>query len=190
MFLAERASQLWGACRGLLLLLGGLLLANLALYVVLEQQVVPRIVEQEHLFLQRQAEVRQLLHTQGEGVKTPEQGFVLARKDLETFRELIPEYRDFTGLVEELLVLASRARLDITQINYQPEERPKNGLLRYDLDFNVLGDYEQLKKFIHSLEQSTRLMAIRQVGLQGTDGMGVNLRLRLETYFRPEKEAP
>ncbi len=184
----EMISQLWFSCRGLILLLGTLLLANLLLYVVLDQLVVPRVISQERNYLQRQAEVRQLLHAQGSGVQTPEQEFVLARQDLAKFHNEIPEYHEFTGLVEELMVLAGRARLNITQISYQPEELPKNRLLRYDLGFNVSGDYEQVKKFIHSLEQSARLMSIRQIGLQGTAGDGVNLRLLLETYFRPAGE--
>jgi hypothetical protein len=29
------------------------------------------------------------------------------------------------------------------------------------------------------------LIAIKQIGLQGADDKGVNLRLNLETYFRP-----
>lgn len=185
----EILSQLWAVSRGLLLVLLGLLLANLALYAALDLQLVPRIADQERLFIQRQAEVRQLLHNQGEGAGSPEQLFVLALQDLAQFREEIPDYREFTGLIEELLVLAGRANLDITQISYQPEELPKSDLLRYDLSFNVTGEYEQVKKFIHALEQSERLLAIRQIGLQGAPVEGVSLRVRLETYFRPGGEA-
>ena len=56
--------------------------------------------------------------------------------------------------------------------------------MQLDLKFNVAGDYDQIKRFIHSLEQSTRLIAIKQVGLQSANDEGVNLRLNLETYFR------
>ena len=181
MRLLEIISQIWVFHRRLILLLGFLLLANLVMIIVLEQQVVPRIVEQEKDFLLRQAEVRQLLHNQGGGARTPEQAFILANQDLSRFRENIPEYSEFTGLVEELLVLSNRARLNIAQINYQPESLSENGLLRYELSFNVSGEYENIKQFIHSLEQSQRLMSISQVGLQGTDGEGVSLRRHLET---------
>ena len=56
--------------------------------------------------------------------------------------------------------------------------------MRFELNFNVSGEYEQVKRFIHSLEQSSRLLAIKQIGLQGADDKAVSLRLNLETYFR------
>ncbi|MDH3454854.1 MAG: hypothetical protein OEL80_06870, partial [Desulfuromonadales bacterium] len=53
--------QLWKSQRGLLTLLGVLLALNLLLFAALAQWLVPRVAEQESRFLQRQAEVRQLL---------------------------------------------------------------------------------------------------------------------------------
>lgn len=184
------AEQLWKSQRGLLVLLGVLLISNLLLFVVLEQWLVPKVAEQESLFLQRQAEVRQLLHKQGNAATSPEQLYALASQDASKFEQAVPDYQDFTGLIEELLVLSNRARLNITQINYSSGELKDNLLLKISLNFNVLGDYEQIKKFIHSLEQSVRLITIKQISLQGVDDKGVNLRLSLETYFRPGSREP
>ena len=63
-------------------------------------------------------------------------------------------------------------------------------LLQFSLNFNVMGNYEQIKKFVHSLEQSVRLITIKQISLQGADADGVNLRLSLETFFRPGSREP
>ena len=181
----ELLEQIWKSQRGLLLLLGILLVSNLLLFVVLEQFLVPKVAEQESRFLQRQAEVRQMMRNQGSTAITPEQLFVLASQDVAKFQQAVPDYKEFTALIEELLVLSNRASLNITQVSYTSEELKQSPLLKFNLSFNVAGDYEQLKKFIHSLEQSVRLITIKQISLQSSDDKGVNLRLNLETFFRP-----
>ncbi len=182
----ELLEQLWKSQRGLLVLLGVLLVFNLLLFVVLEQTVVPKVAEQESRFLQRQTEVRQMMRNQGSAAITPEQLFVQASQDIAKFQQAVPDYQEFTALIEELLILSNRARLNITQINYTSEELKQSPLLKFNLSFNVTGDYAQVKKFIHSLEQSVRLIKIEQISLQNSDDNGVNLRLNLETFFRPE----
>ena len=176
--------QLWKSQHGLLLALGILLVLNLLLFVALEQLIVPKVAEQESRFLQRQAEVRQLKRKQGSAAITPEQLYALASQDVARFQQAVPEYQEFTGLIEELLVLSNRARLDITQISYSSQELKTSPLLQFSLNFNVAGDYEQIKKFIHSLEQSVRLITIKQISLKNTADDSVDLRLSLETFFR------
>jgi type IV pilus assembly protein PilO len=185
MYLAEMAGQLWKSQRGMLVLVVILLIMNLVLFVAVDQVLVPRVTAQETLFLQQQAELRALRHKQGGAAGTPEQIFVLASQDASRFRQAIPDYEEFTGLIEELLVLSNRARLDITRISYAPEELKEAPLLKFNLNFNVAGDYEQIKKFIHSMEQSVRLLVIKQITLQNSDEKDVTLQLNLETYFRP-----
>ncbi len=181
--------QFWKAHRGTLIVLGVLVVLNLMLYGALEQLLVPQVVEQENLFIRRQSEVRQILRNQ-EGIsKTPEHLFVLAQKDLAGFQEAIPEYQDFTALIEELVLLSSRAGLALTQISYNSERVKEVDLLRFGLSFNLAGDYAQIKRFIHSLEQSTRLITISTISLQSADQGSVSLRLQLATYFRPERVA-
>lgn len=176
---------LWGTHRGSLLLLGALLALNLLLFVALGQFIVPNVVEEETRYLKRQSEVRQLLRNQGGNAETPEQLYVLASQDVSKFEQSIPEYRDFTALIEEILVFSNRASLNITQISYSSEELKKVPLLKFSLNFNVAGNYEQIKKFIHSLEQSSRLITIKQISLQSVEGNAVRLGLSLETLFWP-----
>ena len=181
----ELVGQLWTSHRRPLMLLGVLLIVNLLLLVVLEQFVTPRVAEQESTFLKRQTEVRQLLRNQGGATNSPEQAYLSAVQDLSKFRQAIPDYQEFTGLVEELLVLSSRVGLNITRIGYNSAQLKEIELLKFELNFDVAGNYEQIKKFIHSLEQSARLIAIEQIGLQSTEENDVKLRLNLTTYFRP-----
>lgn len=185
MRLKELLELLWQSQRSILLLLAVLLGLNLITYLVIEQLVVPQVTEQESRFLKRQAEIRLLLHNQGGSAKSPHQLFVWASEDLARFQQSVPDYREFTGLIEELLVLSSRAQLNISQISYGAEALQGAPLLKLNLSFNVTGEYAQIKKFIHSLEQSIRLITIGQISLQSSDDDGVGLRLNLETYFQP-----
>ena len=184
MRIKELLELLWRTHRGSLLLLGTLLALNVLLFVALNQFIVPNVVEEETRYLKRQAEVRQLLRNQGGNAETPEQLYVLASQDVSKFEQSIPEYRDFTALIEELLVLSNHARLNLTQIRYSSEGFKKSPLLKFSLNFNVAGNYEQVKKFIHSLEQSSRLISIKKISLQNVEGNAVQLGLSLETLFR------
>jgi Tfp pilus assembly protein PilO len=188
MHMRALAEQLWKSQQKTLIVLSILLILNMLTYVVVEQYLVPRVADRESSFLQRQAEVRKLLRNQGDTAITPEQLYVKARQDFSKFEEAVPEYQDFTGLIEELLVLSNRARLNIAQISYNSEEMKGAPFLKLNLDFNVTGEYAQLKSFIFALEQSVRLIIIRQISLQNTDDQGVNLRLSLETFFRTGNE--
>lgn len=183
--------ELWQGQWRWLLAVGLLLVINLSFYVVLQQFLVPRVVEREQRFIQRQDQARQLLR-EAEGIAdTPERHYLRVRQDIEQFRTIIPEYEDFTGLIDELLVHAARSHLTIRQISYTTEALPSVALRQYDLAFTVNGRYENLKQFIHALEQSPRIMAIRQIALDTRDqasGQGVSLRLSLQTLFQLEAD--
>lgn len=188
----ELIRDIWQVHRKLLLLSCVLLACNLLWYLVLQQLLVPRVLEREQLFMNRQVEARQLLRQSGGLAETPEQLFVQAQRDVAEFHQIIPEHRDFTGLIDELLVLAYRADLAIDQIAYKQDMAKNVDLLKYELSFTVQGRYEQLKKFIHSLEQSPRIMAVSQIALSSLDGEGpatVGLRLKLETVFQSDEPA-
>jgi type IV pilus assembly protein PilO len=181
--------EIWHIHRKLLFLISALLVCNVLFYVVLQQFFVPRVVEREQSFIRKQSEARQLLRQSGGFADTPGQLFNQAQRDIAEFFKVIPEHRDFTGLIDELLMLAYRADLTIAQISYNPKVLKKVDLLQYELSFTVNGRYEQVKKFIHSLEQSPRIMGIQQINLSSVGEAGqaeVGVRLNLETVFHSE----
>ena len=185
----ELFREIWQSNRKPLILIAALLIVNLTTYVLLQQFFIPRVVDREERFISRQAEARQLLRQAGGNAETPEQLFAQARRDIAEFQNIVPELSEFTGLVDELLMLAYRSQLNIDQISYTHKAAEKVDLLQYDLSFAVNGQYAQLKKFIHALEQSPRIMSIRQIALSSSDELGqavVSLRLKLETVFQVE----
>lgn len=178
---ADFLRQLWGGHRVLLSIAGFLLLANLVLGLVLKLYLVPTVNGRERLLIQRQEDLR------GGGGDSPAELFARGEKDLATFREKIPPHQEFTKLILELQGLADEASLDLDRIAYDHEQAKNSDLLRYTLTFTLEGNYNNLKQFIHALEQLPRLVIINEIGLQGagrSSDTDVRLQLSLETFFR------
>jgi Tfp pilus assembly protein PilO len=177
------ARELWQGHRPGVILVVALLAVNVGVLLGLQHVLVPTVDQREQLLIRRQAELR------GGGGDSPALIYAQGVRDLAAFNERIPPHREFTGLINELHGLAGEAGLDLTQINYSQKEEPDD-LLRYSVAFNVAGPYAGIKQFIHSVEQSPRLMLIEQIGLQGTgkdDGAEVRLQMNLVTFFRAGK---
>ncbi len=178
-------SALWRTNKVWPLLLGGLLLANLATLAWILLVASPQVEELERAFIQRQSQLRQT----GPAAEQPASVSALAARaesDLRQFRESIPSKLEFSELLRELFALAEGAGLSIERISYDPKAIEERGVLRYSLVFSVAGNYGQLKKFVHSLEQSPRIIALEEMALSGAGERRageVQLRLRFSTYF-------
>jgi type IV pilus assembly protein PilO len=181
---ADFFRQLWGGHRLAVIGIGLLLLGNVALGMALQQYLVPTVNDREQQLISRQSELRGGAFS-GD---SPAQLYARGEKDLVAFREKIPPYREFTGLLMELQSLAAEAGLELFQISYGRDREKDGALLRYQLSFTLEGQYKDIKQFIHLLEQSPRLIILSQVGLQGVgkDALdtGVRLQLSLETFFQ------
>ncbi|BCA80175.1 type 4a pilus biogenesis protein PilO [Desulfuromonas sp. AOP6] len=179
---AWKQNKLWPS------LLMVLLLANIALFVAETQVIAPKVTRLEEQLIKNQAEAR-LVRQQGANAATPENTLARGRQELQSFREAIPDKESFSELIGDISILASRADLEIDQITYAPEEKPEENLLIYSLSFTVSGSYRQLKKFIHSLEHSPRLIVIHELSLSGSSEKqqeSVRMQIRLSTYFTSE----
>lgn len=74
-------------------------------------------------------------------------------------------------------------------MSYQPELDPETGFLLYGLSFSVDGRYAEIKKFIHLLENSSRIILIDNISLSDKSGKSghpekVSLQIKLRSYFR------
>lgn len=181
----------WRLNRRIPLLIGGLILLNILLYAAISYVVTPRLNALERLYIERQTQVREA-RSGGNGVsaENPREIFRRGEEDLGTFRAEVPSRSEFTALIGEIYSLAGEAGLSIDRIAYDPEEIPGRALLRYTLNFSVGGDYGQIKRFVYSLEQSDRLIALEELSLSGgkAEEGEVNLRVRLSTYFKTDSE--
>ncbi len=188
---ASLLKEIWSGQRRSCLVLGWLIGLNLMVYLTLQWWGVPLVAERENRFIQRQAELRQSVQ-QGSAAEAPGVAFDRVQHELTEFYTRIPPHAEFTGLIDELVTLASRSRLELNAISYSSKPLESLSLLHYGVSFSVTGDYDQIKQFVHALEQSPRVLALQDIGLQYTDGQrrsGVSLRLSLSTYFRPGEQS-
>ena len=166
-----------------------LLLIDLGAWAGLRFRLEPRVQALEQSYLQRQEEVRRL-QKEGRAPRQEEDGLILAEQDLATFRQAIPHRAELSGLLGELFTLADEAGLRIDQVGYDPQALEGRPFLRYSLGFSVSGSYLQVKRFVHALEESPRLIALESLTLSGTDDPDagdVTLNIKLSTLFRTEE---
>ncbi|MDX9708947.1 MAG: type 4a pilus biogenesis protein PilO [Trichloromonas sp.] len=166
-----------------------LLLIDLGAWAGLRLRLEPRLQALEQTYLQRQEEVRRQ-QKEGRAPRPEEDGLILAEQDLATFRQAIPPRAELSGLLGELFTLADEAGLRIDQIGYDPQALEGRPFLRYSLRFSVSGSYLQVKRFVHALEESPRLIALESLTLSGTDDPDrgdVTLNIKLSTLFRTEE---
>jgi type IV pilus assembly protein PilO len=181
----------WRLNRRIPILIGGLILLNIAAYALMSNVVAPRLDALERRYIKLQSHVRELRLTGETGAAegSPREIHRRGEENLGQFRAAIPSRTDFTALIGEISSLAEKAGLSIDRIGYDPTEIAGRELLRYTLNFSVSGDYGQIKRFVYSLEQSDRLIAIEELSLSGggesKEGK-VNLRVRLSTYFKTD----
>lgn len=178
----------WRLNRFFPLLVGSLLLLNVAVYLLLNYAASPKREAMERQLMDLQSRVR-LNRQAAVEAKSPAEIYRRGEADLQKFRAAIPAKSEFPALLGEIFSLADKTGLSIERIGYQPGEVDGQGLLRYGLAFSVHGDYGQVKRFIHFLERSDRLIVIDGLTLSGGRAAGeaqVELRLQLTTFFRTE----
>ena len=164
----------------------GLLLLNCVVFLYLTTFLEQEAKDLELRYINQQSEVRKA-EQGGRSAESPLVVYARGVKDLQSFRAAIPLKNELTGLVGEIFTLAESSGLEIDKISYNPKHQEEMRLLQYSLDFVVTGDYNQIKKFTHKIEQSSRFVAIDGMGLnRATKGNVVSLKLKLSTYFRTD----
>jgi len=177
----------WEQSRSWFCFISLLLLLSLGLFIYQAY-----FVTSETSNLQRQlANLQQQLNSRE--VKLAETGVPVSaveqmESDLKQFSQQIPPKEDFSNFIGELFSWAEQSDLAIRQVSYRPEIEKESLYLRYGLSFSVQGTYQQLKKFIHLLENSNRLLVVETIALSGSqqkdNAASVTLQINLTTYFQ------
>jgi Tfp pilus assembly protein PilO len=111
--------------------------------------------------------------------------------DLTKFRDdvLSSKVARMTVVMKSLRDLARTFRMDPENIQYQMKEMPDSGLMTLGVSFPLHGSYEDLRQFLHHIEESEHFLLIDGVGLRGTQegGAQLDLNIRLSTYFAAER---
>jgi len=111
--------------------------------------------------------------------------------DLARFRDevLSNKVDRMTVVQKSLRDLARTFRMDPENIQYSMKETPDSGLMTFSVSFPLHGSYEDLRQFLHHVEESEHFLLIDGVGLRGTQegGASLDLSIRLSTYFAAER---
>lgn len=177
----------WEQSRGFICFISVLAFLSVGLFAFQTLAVNPDLERLQY----RQAELQKQLNSReaklassGVPVSTVER----MEKELLSFAALVPAKEKFAEFVGDLFSWADQTNLDIRQVSYRPETDNESTYLTYSLNFSVQGTYAQLKKFIHLLENSKRILIIDQISMMGRRDKGkssvVNLRISLTTLFQ------
>ncbi|MDT8420644.1 MAG: type 4a pilus biogenesis protein PilO [Desulfuromonadales bacterium] len=181
---------LWQQNRAMSLVVLLLLFANLGAFLLQSQLFEKQLQDVRSEVRERQHALRNLKQ-QKEAGSMPVSALTQVENQLAAFQKMIPPRSELSAFIKELFSYADSSKLEIKQINYQPAWDEELALLSYNLQFSVSGEYRQLKKFIHLLEGSERILIISDISLSGGEGRKeknaeVSLRIQMKTFFRGE----
>lgn len=161
-----------------------LLIGNVAIYLFLAFGLEERVATAQSDYIRLQAEERRN-QSGGADSELPLVIYTRGIEDLQKFRQAIPDKQKLSGLVGELFSLADRSGLKIDNVQYVSKKDPQRKLLQYKINYQVTGTYNQLKKMVHMIEQSERLVIIDELSLGSIrKDDRVSLSLTLTTFFR------
>lgn len=177
----------WQHNKILPVILALLLAANVVVYIVHHYGVSPRAATLQQQVLSRQSQIREMEQA-GARLDSPRAVFQAGKEDLQAFRAAVPSRENLSQLVAEIFSLARHAGLSLERITYDPQYLQDGALLSYTLVFSVTGSYEQLKRFIFSLEHAPRLIALDEIAFSAGDATKrtATLNLRMTTYFQAD----
>jgi hypothetical protein len=175
--------------RRAMIVLAVALVLNVAVYAAVVAPLARRVanIEQRNQTAELQLVNARREHGQVSGAVT---GKSEAAKELATFYERIlpPNYvgaRRMTFVRLPQLTRQHDLRL-LGTTQYTPEPIRESTLTRLRVDFEVAGDYGNVRSFIHELEAASEFIVIDNIQLQeGSDENGaLVLTLDLSTYYR------
>jgi Tfp pilus assembly protein PilO len=95
----------------------------------------------------------------------------------------IPEQKDMPLLVKDLVQTARRMNLSVSSVKYDIPKRASGELTLLAFSFPAEGRYGNVKRFIHDVETSDRIVGIQDLKMDSEKGT-IKLELKLLTYVR------
>jgi Tfp pilus assembly protein PilO len=116
-----------------------------------------------------------------------DQRVATARGQIDAFNQkrIPPNYSTISERVGDLAV---KSGVRLSRVQYT-QGAPGAELTEISMDAGISGDYQQIMRFINSLERDQVFFVIRAMSLTGQSGGLVNLRLRVSTWLRPADAA-
>jgi Tfp pilus assembly protein PilO len=96
-------------------------------------------------------------------------------------KRIPPSYSSIATRIGEL---ALKGPVRLTRVQYT-QGAVSADLTEITMDAGITGDYQQIMRFVNSLERDQTFFVIRGMALTGQQSGMVNLRLRVSTWLRP-----
>ncbi len=164
---------LWGVA-------GGLLAANVLVFVLLILPARAQRAGQEGRLLDLQRRIRTL-----QAETRSSDGTLSALREVEEFGQGYPPQSELVSLVGRLTKEAQNLHLQIPSVTYRPEADKQTGLTKVTLTLGVQGSYGGIRRYLYGLEGLHRYLVIERLGIRDTKGAAeIEAQLQLALYVR------
>jgi type IV pilus assembly protein PilO len=163
---------------------GALSLIVLALAIRLGMDWAATDSSSDNLATNRQIELK-TLDLQTAPLRGLDQRVVDSRKQIQNFyTERIPV--NYSSIAKTIGDLQLKSGVQLSGVQYTQGASTAD-LTEISLDARISGEYQQIMRFVNSLERDKTFFMIRAMALTGQQGGLVNLRLRVSTWLRPSE---
>ena len=168
--------------------LAAALVLNIAAYAFLVYPLAQRVanVAQRNQNAEQELAAARADYAQATGTVT---GKTRAAEELNTFYSKVlpadfPAARRLIHL--RLAQLARQSNLQMSRVQYEPDEKRKGSLTRLNITMDLAGSYAAMRAFIHELETSAEFVVIDNIELsEESDGDNqLKVKVNLSTYYR------
>jgi type IV pilus assembly protein PilO len=98
---------------------------------------------------------------------------------LEKIKLKIPAKREFGRVLSDLLEDASSSGVMVGSISYKPSIIKDEGLLSYQVSFQVAGGYASIKSYLADLQKNPELIVVDDIALSNSDPFVENVVMDL-----------
>ena len=170
----------------LLIVSGGLVVVNLVFYVLMTR---PQMNEFDALNTKSSPQIAALKKYEKAVTDKEEflQALQRAETDLQALKKdvLSTRSRRMIAVQAELEQLTNAFQINLEQVQYENENLPGEGLVRFAMVVPLQGGYQNLRNFLSAVEKSDKFLVVERVAL-GTGpegGVILQLSITLATYF-------
>jgi type IV pilus assembly protein PilO len=167
----------------LTLLLTGLLLANGGFYLL---RTKPASLKASGLETTLQNNRRSMKEKQEQYRRYA--SFGRGKEELDTFKKMLPEKSDYTGILREVFKMAKEDGVKTSSISAMKKETApdqQEDIVQISFSIPVTGSYKDVRKFIHDMESSSLFLNIDDLALASNGETGeIAVTLGLTTYAR------
>lgn len=127
------------------------------------------------------------LKLQTEPLRGLDQRLQTTTKQIQNFNSTrIPA--NYSTIAAQIGNLAVTSGVRLATVRYA-QRAPENNLAEIVIDAGITGEYQQIVKFINSLERDKIFFVVTGMSLTGQQAGSVNLRLQFSTWLRPADAA-